>query len=145
MLLSKRSWSRTPRAARAADFFAGIISSRRCSGPPRYLPLAKISAQSGNCRADAEIARRRGAAVLLLKPAQPVAVARQHPGRVVARAVVDHDQLEVLKALAENAVEGLRQKPRAIVSRDDNRDGRAWVHDQSDFSSARPGRNLPTT
>ena len=73
---------------------------------------------------EAEVPRARETAVSALDDGHAAGVCAEHPRRVVGRAVVDDDDLEVLLGLREDAVEAFGEPAAAVVGRDDDRDGR---------------------
>ena len=93
---------------------------RELLGDPEVVLIEKadqLTARLG----DTPVASRPGALVLLGKAADALVRARDLRARV-ARAVVDDDHVERPVVLGEDAVEGLRQKPLAVVGRDDDAD-----------------------
>ena len=67
---------------------------------------------------EAEVPCRRHTAVGLADVSHRPPVALDHSARVVRRSVVDNDDLDVVVALREHALDGRPDDPRAIVRRD---------------------------
>ncbi len=81
---------------------------------------------AGELEAAGEVAEQADVALVAVR-LDPLAVAREHRGRVVLGGVVDHDQLEVPVLLREHAVDRPREEAPVVVRRDADADGRGHV------------------
>lgn len=77
---------------------------------------------------DAKIAGGGWAAIFLIEIPYAITVNAQGLSCVVPRAIVNDDKLKILECLLQDAVDGLGQKLRPIVSTNDNRDFRCAAH-----------------
>src|SRR5690606_33306568 len=74
------------------------------------------------------VSRRGGTGILLSLVLNGAGVTATHLGRLVGRAVVDHDDLKRTVGLGQDAVERLGQKACPVVDRDDATDQRSGGH-----------------
>ena len=108
-----------------SDMLRHLIE-RRHHREQRLLRQNIVGIEKENIRrasgSETRIPRGAHAAVFLTNNDQPVVRdSRRHAGRRVGRAVIHDDELEVLEALAKDAVQRLLDKLFGIVGRDNDR------------------------